>query len=745
MSQYKCRNIFKHSTFFILFCCLWFSQTNASQSNSNTRLAPVEPLTVDLISNDTEKRVKAPHDSIDIAWKSSLEFDDSEWETVAEAPGGVGFDREGDYAKYISLDTKPLMGGRTSCYIRIPFEIAAPVLNELDFLALKIRYDDGFIAYLNGERVAASNAPPVAKWYSGATQPHEAHSILTFDISEHLTELKPGQNLLAIHGLNVSRSSPDFLIQATLQGRKNYQRNFASTLPIFVIRTQTNKSITSSPATANLGVIQTENKLNTLADPNNFSGSITIQEDNTFDYPKSDFHFQITNKQGQPQDAGLLNLPHGDAWRLHAPYSDKSLMRTALACELARRMGAPASRTRFCHLFVNDDYFGIYLLMEQRNRHENRIDMSPLPPNASSGDALTGGYILSVGQRGLPGFTSSHLPFKNAPFLIGYHYMYPDAETISPAQQQYIEKFINRFETSLLNNEALSEYEQYLDVSACINYFLINEMAKNIHAYRSSTLLYKDRNSIDSTLQIEPVWDFRHALNNIDSHNGWTVDGWQLDYLLNNPTAKSDTLLVPFWWRRLYQNGELRQHIYEHWTDLRTNALAEDAVYKLADSLYYHLESDLVLNFERWNVLDKTIWPNHHTGESYDDEYFNMLLWLIDRMDWMDAAMSSWQFAAVHESKKPENFTLKDNVPNPFNPSTLIRCTLAEPAHVSCTIYNQLGQAVKHMNFGLQYAGEHSFVWHGVDIHGRNAPSGMYFYSVRVGKASQVRTMLLLR
>ena len=82
-------------------------------------------------------------------------------------------------------------------------------------------FDDGFVAYLNGVRVADANAPVNIAWNSTATEGHsdsDAKKFKAFSISRHIKHLKKGKNVLAIHGLNVSKTSSDFLIQPQLRG-----------------------------------------------------------------------------------------------------------------------------------------------------------------------------------------------------------------------------------------------------------------------------------------------------------------------------------------------------------------------------------------------------------------------------------------------------------------------------------------------------------------------------------------------
>lgn len=109
-----------------------------------------------------------------------------------------------------------------SAYLRIPFTVADP--SSLDFLTLRMRYDDGFVAYLNGVQVAARNAPffpePLTWNSSATTNRADGDSALweTFDISAFAAVLQPGGNVLAIHGLNSHPEDSDFLILPELTG-----------------------------------------------------------------------------------------------------------------------------------------------------------------------------------------------------------------------------------------------------------------------------------------------------------------------------------------------------------------------------------------------------------------------------------------------------------------------------------------------------------------------------------------------
>ncbi|HTL17917.1 MAG TPA: lamin tail domain-containing protein, partial [Patescibacteria group bacterium] len=124
--------------------------------------------------------------------------------------GGGG----GGYQPLILTDVQNQMDGiNSTIYLRVPFNVADPL--SLQSLTLRMNYDDGFIAYLNGKQVASRNAPAAPQWNSAATTSHPNAQAVVFEdinISDQLSALRQGNNVLAIQGLNQSAADPDFII-----------------------------------------------------------------------------------------------------------------------------------------------------------------------------------------------------------------------------------------------------------------------------------------------------------------------------------------------------------------------------------------------------------------------------------------------------------------------------------------------------------------------------------------------------
>jgi len=118
------------------------------------------------------------------------------------------------YRSLISTDVGTSMSNRNAtAYLRIPFVLSNAT--AISTLRLRMKYDDGFVAYLNGQPIASRNAPATPAWNSIATTEHpnaDATAYETFPFVVPPGLLQNGTNLLAIHGLNLSPDDPDFLI-----------------------------------------------------------------------------------------------------------------------------------------------------------------------------------------------------------------------------------------------------------------------------------------------------------------------------------------------------------------------------------------------------------------------------------------------------------------------------------------------------------------------------------------------------
>jgi len=134
---------------------------------------------------------------------------------------GVGYDDNPDYLTLINTDINVQMNSEnSSAYIRVPFIHST---SNPGTLTLSIKYDDGFVAYLNGQKIVDRNAPETPDWNSMALVDRLDSIAIedeVIDLSEYTGILVEGNNVLAIHGMNIVPESSDFLINVGLELRQ---------------------------------------------------------------------------------------------------------------------------------------------------------------------------------------------------------------------------------------------------------------------------------------------------------------------------------------------------------------------------------------------------------------------------------------------------------------------------------------------------------------------------------------------
>ncbi len=158
-------------------------------------------------------------DTLGSNWIFRTGFDDSSW---ILGTTGVGFDTTPDYLPLIGTDVfSEMYNIHPTVYIRIPFVVD----NAAGFsgLMLKMKYDDGFFAYLNGEEIARQYAPESPAWNAAATNFHPDEEALVyehFSVPDGEELLTVGTNILAIIGMNNVVSSSDLLFLPELGGAR---------------------------------------------------------------------------------------------------------------------------------------------------------------------------------------------------------------------------------------------------------------------------------------------------------------------------------------------------------------------------------------------------------------------------------------------------------------------------------------------------------------------------------------------
>ena len=676
-------------------------------------------------------------------------FDDASWST---AKGSFGFGDD---------DDSTVLTVNYSLYLRHSFNISD--VSVLDSLILDIDYDDAFVAYLNGQPVARSfnvetdypdyNYTPTidqeARMYQGGMPSRMA---LPRDL------LQDGENVIAIQGINISSTSSDFSLAPFLQVKVNAagilyhptpdwfvdpDKPFESNLPIVVIETTGGQAIPDEPKIdAHMGIIHNLVGINEYPGGsfNDYDGKIGIEirgaSSTMFD--KKGYGLETRLANGENNNISLLGMPVENDWVLHGPYSDKSLIRNVLAYHFAREMGQYAPRTRLCEVLLNNTYAGVYVLTEKVKRDTFRVDIGKLEPHEVSGRDVTGGYMIKLDKGDEPYWVSPYLSLNDNEIRFLHHY--PDPDLTPTAQRNYIENYVTDFEDALAGDnfyDPVRGYKPYIDVQSFIDFYLVNELTKNVDGYRISTFLHKDKDKKDriSPLRAGPVWDFNLGFGNADYYEASDPVGWQS----NHP---ADYWSTPFWWNRLKEDPEYFNQLVDTWIGYRSTILSDARVTEVIDSLTHLLSDAQVRNFNAFPILDRYVWPNNYVGGTYENEISYLKNWIFERMAWIDDKLDwyMWPYSAPGE---PALEAVKlDLFPNPVQRELYLRVDLDEAALMHVSVTNLLGQQTFEAEYTL-YSGQQSLYLDPGIISRAMPEPGIYFLNVSLdGSFMEARKVL---
>ncbi len=513
----------------------------------------------------------------------------------------------------------------------------------------------------------------------------------------------------------------------------------SSNLPIIVINTNGGVIVDDEKIPADMGVIYNgEGIRNNLSDPfNHYNGKIGIEfrGSSSQQFPKKPYAIETRDSTGENLNVMLLGMPSENDWVFNAEYNDKTMMRDVLVYDMARTTGSYASRTRYFEFVLNNEYVGTYVLMEKIKQDKGRVNIKGLDPDDIDGDNLTGGYIIKVDK--LDGedngwWTSTYPPFAGCPFPTKYQFHIPKPADIVPQQVNYIKSFITNFE-SVMNSPTFEDtatgYPKITDEMSFVDFFLINEVAKNVDGYRLSSFMYKDRDSKNPKLVMGPVWDFNIALGNANYYDGWLQNGWELQYLTSEPSFLNggDQFQVPFWWKKLFESQRFKSKVKERWAELKTGALNKDRIFAKIDSLVTYLNESQIRNFQRWPILNQYVWPNYYIGNSYANEITYLKNWINGRLLWMNSAINL--FTTVEdESQIPVSELMISNYPNPFNPSTTIEYSIPSDGYLKIDVFTADGRQLKTVFEGNVQSGRYNKDLNFGEI---NASSGVYIAVIK--------------
>lgn len=417
-------------------------------------------------------------------------------------------------------------------------------------------------------------------------------------------------------GNNIKTTAP---VLASEKGTKEFISLKADTvfeksnkLPVLMIETHHKPILDDPKIEANLNVINVGNKLNDVE--SKFAIALERRGNTSQFFAKKAYAINMLEA-----NKGLLQLPKASKYILYAPYADKSMLRNALAYEISAAMDVKSVPFQYCELVVNGDYQGVYIVMNRMN------DLHALNMDTSS-------YLIKM-DRGnskcLFGSIPNTFPKKRKTRI-----EILDAESLTKVDSTLIMSSIEDFEKAIDHYDLSdNQFTNHIDLNSFVDYFIINEWAKNIDAYRLSAYFYYDKK--EKKWFAGPIWDYNFAFGLVDYENGFSPEGFVY-------TAYAE---IPFWWEKLAFNTTFQKQVHLRWEELKNGVLSAKSVEKRLNTLLDDQKA-IERNFMRWMLLGlKEMWPNYFMGKTHLEEKQYLVQWVEERNEWLD---KSW-FVNEHE------------------------------------------------------------------------------------------------
>ena len=508
-----------------------------------------------------------------------------------------------------------------------------------------------------------------------------------------------------------------------------------SNLPIVKIYTGGSTIIDAVKKTCDMQIIWDESgERNYITDlPNNYNGKIGIEirGSTSQQYPKKSYGLETRDSTGLRLNVSLLGMPEENDWILYGAYPDKTLMRNEITFHLFSRMQAWSPRFVYCELLIDDEYMGVYSLLEKVKNDKHRVDIANLDSNDIAGDSLTGGYIIKIDK-----LTGSSLTTWTSPYQYKLQYLYHDPEDIEMTIEQllFIKNYVTDFEDAVYGvgfTDPVFGYRGYIDVNSFIDFFLMQELGRTVDGYRSSSFMYKDKGE---KLCAGPMWDFNLSYGNADYCAAYDTTGWQYnfaeicDYFTTEP---------PEWWPRLLEDSSYTRQMKCRWEELRTGILNTDSINAWIDSVALLLDESQTRNFMQWDILGEYVNWNYFVGDTYEEEIDYLKWWFKARLSWMDENLPGTcpdlvADTTYHDGFDPVETTINELqpiyttvYPNPFSSTATFAYDSRDQSAKQLIISDLLGLEVARY---VVPAGKQSVI-----IESAGLANGIYIYQFRDG------------
>ena len=385
-----------------------------------------------------------------------------------------------------------------------------------------------------------------------------------------------------------------FPFVAAAQSEQTYPQK--TNLPTVYVETENGQAITSKENYVNATLRYVDESGVKLYDALGIRG----RGNSTWGLDKKPYRIKFDKKQE------FLGSEYANAksWTLLANYTDKTLMRNALAAYVGKLAGQPfVPAARFVDLVLNGKFLGSYQISDQIEIRKKRVDITEQDEVATSDSNITGGYFLEV-----DGFATQEPVYFRTNKGVTITIKSPDEDIINYNQRNYIKNHIQAFETALFSSNFTDPelgYRRYVDSETLASWYVASEITGNPDAFWS-TYIYKKAD--DDKIYWGPMWDYDIAFNNCYrkgdmSRKSLASDGYGQD-------------LTGVWINQMWKDPWFVQLVYAKWQELKAMDL-ETLMMNFIDEKAAELQQSQTLNFGIWS-LSKRVYDEYRLFNTYE-------------------------------------------------------------------------------------------------------------------------------
>lgn len=378
--------------------------------------------------------------------------------------------------------------------------------------------------------------------------------------------------------------------------------------------------------------ISSENEeVNTLA-------NIRYRGNTSLKFVKKGYNLKLIDNKGKDNKQEILGMSKNDEWVLHGPYIDKTLIRNYMWYNIVGQIMEYSPGCRYVELFVNNQYQGLYLLVEKINVSEyGRLKIEPIKENSK-----TSSFLIEQTQKNtsIEGTKNRLNNFSHYTLIeeqtTEFEVHYPTSKKLTTELKEYINDYLSAFEKSIYSYDYDTKrygYHKYIDVNNFVDYFVLSEVTMNNDSGTVSTYIYKD---VKGKMKLV-IWDMNNSFDNY------------FRVISSDNFVMKDKL----WFSMLLKDESFVNLVINRYRKLRKDILSDKYLEDYIDETIAYLGDSIERNYSRWGDSfsddNNFMIPKTRNIHSYKEAVNQLKTTMKKRLDWLDKNIESLhQFS--HES-----------------------------------------------------------------------------------------------